>query len=101
MVNGDLGNLGVSATQQQEPNQDQEIVTIQLLKMKVHHVLEIRNKQKSVRHDSKAQTRLTVGRVKPFNDFHRLCARDAIMTPYKVCSGRQFPVPESFFILDF
>ena len=26
-------------------------------------------------------TRLTVGRVKPLLDLHRLCARDAIMTP--------------------
>ena len=40
-------------------------------------------------------TRLKVGRVKPLLDLHRLCAHDAIMIPYKVWSGRQFPVPES------
>ena len=31
----------------------------------------------------KSITRLTVGRVKPFLDLHRLCAHDAIMIPYK------------------
>ena len=40
-------------------------------------------------------SRLTVGRVEPLLDLHRLCALDAIMIPYKVWSGRQFSVPES------
>ena len=46
-------------------------------------------------------SRVTVGRVKPFLDLHKLCACDAIMILYKVWSGRQFPVPESFFSFDF
>ena len=37
-------------------------------------------------------TRLTVGRVKPLLDLHRLSAGDAIMIPFKVWSGRQFPI---------
>ena len=37
----------------------------------------------------------------PFLTYTRLCVHCAIMIPYKVCSGRQFPVSESFFTLDF
>ena len=40
-------------------------------------------------------TRLTVGLL----ESHRLCARDAIMIPYKVWSWRQFPVLESFSLM--
>ena len=47
------------------------------------------------------KTRLTVGRVKPLLDYTRLYAHVAIMILYMVCSGKQFPVQESFFTLDF
>ena len=40
-------------------------------------------------------TRSNFCRVKPLLDLHRLCVREAIMIPYKVRSGRQFPVPDS------
>ena len=43
-------------------------------------------------------TRLTVGRVKPFLDLHRLSAHDVIMIPYKVWSGKQFPVSSRKFL---
>jgi len=48
MGNGDLGNLGANATQQQGKNQDQEIAIIQLQKMEVQNVLENLIKQKIV-----------------------------------------------------
>ena len=44
------------------------------------------------------RTRLTFGRVKPLLDLHRLCARNAIMIPFKVWVWKTIPSSSKFLL---
>ena len=49
--------------------------------------------------DNNEITRLTVGRVKPLLDLHRLCARQAIMIPYEAWTSR-IPLDSGVLVTD-